>query len=192
MAGRTDRAIISETLRLNGIAPADEVVTAFADVLAAAFTARRDEIGPRGRELPGARAVLKELASRADVVQSVLTGNMKPIAVCKLTAFGLHDLVDFDVGAYGLDGLDRPPLVGLARRRAERKFGEAFDAATTVLIGDTPFDVDAGHRGGARVVALATGASDERTLRAAGAEVVLADLTDTGAVVRVLLRVSAA
>lgn len=192
MAGRTDRTIIAETLRLHGITPDTEVVTAFADVLAASFTARQHEIKARGRELPGARAALTELAIRTDVIQSVLTGNMKPIAVCKMTAFDLHDLVDFEVGAYGFDHDDRPPLVGLARKRAERKFGETFDASTTVLIGDTPHDVDAGHRGGARVVAMATGASDEQALRAAGADIVLADLTDTDAVVRALLQVSAA
>jgi hypothetical protein len=42
------------------------------------------------------------------------------------------------------------------------------------------------------VVAVATGASDEDALRSAGAELVLADLTDTDAVVRAVLQVSAA
>lgn len=190
MAGKTDRAIVSETLRLHGIAPAAEVITAFADVLAAAFTARQTEIKKRGRELPGARTALTELAARTDTVQSVLTGNMKPIAVCKLTAFDLQGFVDFEVGAYGLDDAARAPLVGLARQRAKQKYGETFNASTTVLIGDTPNDVDAGHRGGARVVAMATGASDADELRAAGAEIVLPDLTDTDAVVRAILQVS--
>jgi phosphoglycolate phosphatase-like HAD superfamily hydrolase len=195
MAGRTDRAIISETLRLHGIAPGTEVMTTFANALAEAFAARQDEIKARGRELPGARAALEALAGRTDVIQSVLTGNMRPIAVCKLTAFDLHASVDFEVGAYGSDDADRPPLVRLARRRAGRKYGETFDPADpsmTVLVGDTPHDVDAGHRGGARVVAVATGASDEDALRSAGAELVLADLTDTDAVVRAVLQVSTA
>jgi phosphoglycolate phosphatase-like HAD superfamily hydrolase len=120
----------------------------------------------------------------------VLTGNHKPIALCKLSAFGLNRFVDVEIGAYGLDDTDRPPLVPLARQRAAAKYGETFAAETTILVGDTPLDVEAGHRGGARVLAVATGSSDEAELRAAGAELVLADLTDTDAVVQAVLGVS--
>lgn len=192
MAGRTDRAIVAETFELHGITPSAEALAAFAGGLAEMFAARQDEIKARGHDLPGARRALAALAGRADVIQSVLTGNMAPIAVRKLTAFGLHAFVDLEVGAYGDDDVDRPPLVHLARRRATEKYDETFDAATTVLVGDTPHDVDAGHRAGARVVAVATGSSDERTLRSAGAELVLADLTDTAAVVKAVLRAGAA
>jgi phosphoglycolate phosphatase-like HAD superfamily hydrolase len=187
MAGRTDRAIISETLRFHGITPTAALLAEFARLLAERFTARQREIKARGRALPGAHAALRALAGRAEVIQSLLTGNMLPIATCKLTAFGLHEHVDFEVGAYGGDHVDRPPLVDLARRRTLRKYGESFDAATTVLVGDTPHDVAAGRDGGARVLAVATGASDEAALRAAGAEIVLTDLRDTGAVVRAIL-----
>jgi phosphoglycolate phosphatase-like HAD superfamily hydrolase len=191
MTGRTDRAIIAETLRLHGITPTTEITTAFADSLAEAFDIRQDEIKARGRELPGVRAALIALARREDVVQSVLTGNMKSIAVCKLTAFDMHTLVDFEVGAYGSDDAERPPLVGLARRRAETKYGEPFDATSTVLIGDTPNDVLAGRMGGARVVAVATGSSSEQELRSAGADLVLPELTDTDAVISAALRIGA-
>jgi phosphoglycolate phosphatase-like HAD superfamily hydrolase len=192
MHGNTDRAIISETLTLHDITPTPELLNAFGDALAERFAARQSEIRTRGLELPGARAALGALADRADVIQSVLTGNMRQIAVSKLTAFDLHTFVDLEVGAYGFDHAQRPPLVRLARERVGRKYGETFDATTTVLVGDTPRDVEAGHRGGARVVAVATGSSDEAALRAAGAELVLSDLSDTGAVLRAVLQVSAA
>ncbi|GAA1576656.1 haloacid dehalogenase-like hydrolase [Actinomadura kijaniata] len=190
MAGRTDRAITAETLRLHGVDPDEELVVRFTDALGRGFAERRHEIASRGRALPGARAGLEALASRPDVVQSLLTGNMESIARCKLAAFGLDGLVDFGVGAYGMDGVERPPLVRLARERAEAKYGEPFGPGSTVLVGDTPLDVAAGHQGGARVVAVATGASDEAALRDAGAELVLADLRDTDAVVRAVLDVS--
>lgn len=190
MTGRTDLAITADTLRLHGIEPTDELMRTFAETLAEAFSARQDDIRTRGRALPGARAALEALAPRGDVIQSVLTGNMRPIAVCKLAAFGLDGLVDFEAGAYGLDDAERPPLVKLAQARAEGRYGETFDATTTVLVGDTPNDVLAGHEGGARVVAVATGASDASALRAAGAELVLESLADTDAVVRAVLDVS--
>jgi phosphoglycolate phosphatase-like HAD superfamily hydrolase len=160
------------------------------DLLAERFAEHRERVAERGRVLPGARDALRALADRDDVIQSVLTGNMEPIARCKLQAFGLDGFVDFEVGAFGTDGLERPPLVRLARKRAEQKYGTVFDPATTVLIGDTPYDVRAGHEGGARVVAVATGASPEAALRQAGAELVIPDLTGTEAVVRAILNIS--
>ena len=189
MAGRTDRSIITALLDINGVPRTDDLVETFAEALAKMFEDRRREFTVRGRELAGGRAALAALAERPDVIQSVLTGNMKPIAICKLTEFGLHDHIDFEVGAYGLDGLERSALVRLARERAQAKFQETFDEHSTVLIGDTPRDVRAGHEGGARVVAVATGRSDAAALRAAGAELVLPDLTDTEAVIRSVLAV---
>lgn len=189
MSGRTDRGIITALLELNGVPHDGELVETFAGALARMFEDRRHEFTTRGRELAGGRAALAALAERPDVVQSVLTGNMRPIAICKLTEFGLHDYIDFEVGAYGLDGLERPALVAFARERARAKFQETFDEHSTVLIGDTPRDVQAGHEGGARVVAVATGRSDAATLRAAGAELVLPDLSDTAAVIRAILQV---
>ncbi|MFI0350941.1 HAD family hydrolase [Actinomadura sp. 9N407] len=190
MAGRTDRAITAETLRIHGITPTPEVMATFTDALADAFWGRQSELTTRGQVLSGARDALVALAGRDEVIQSVLTGNMEPIARCKLAAFGLDRFVDFDAGAYGMDDTERPPLVALARERAERKYRQAFGPSTTVLIGDTPKDVEAGHQGGARVVAVATGATSEQQLRDAGAELVLASLEDTAAVVRSVLGVT--
>jgi phosphoglycolate phosphatase-like HAD superfamily hydrolase len=191
MAGKTERAIISETLRLHRITPTESLLIAFSDALATAFADRDDEIVRRGRMLPGAQEALSALAGRPEVVQSVLTGNLESVAFGKLAAFGLDAFLDFEVGAFGFDDLERPPLVGIARKRATAKYGDWFDPAHTVLIGDTPNDVLAGHHGGARVVAVATGGSDEAALRAAGAELVLADLSGTDEVVRSVLGLSA-
>ncbi|WP_395103661.1 haloacid dehalogenase-like hydrolase [Actinomadura sp. SCN-SB] len=187
MAGRTDRAITAETLLLHDIEPTGDLITTFTALLAESFATRRHELAVRGRVLAGAHAALRALADRPDVVQSVLTGNMEPIARYKLLAFGLDGFVDFQVGAYGMDGVERHPLVRLARQRAERKYGQVFDESTTVLIGDTPHDVRAGHEGGARVVAVATGSTPASALRACGAERVIPDLTDTETVLEAIL-----
>ncbi|MEV8636380.1 haloacid dehalogenase-like hydrolase [Streptosporangium sp. NPDC051023] len=190
-AGRTDRAIITETLLMHGIETSEPLLQRLSHEFAAGFGSRIEEIRDHGRVLPGAREALAALAARPDVVQSVLTGNMKPIAISKLAAFSLDEYVDFEIGAYGLDHGERPPLVRLAQVRAADKYGGEFDEHGTVLVGDTPYDVQAGHHGGARVVAVATGASDEAALRRAGAELVLADLADTDAVVRAVLGTTA-
>ncbi|MFV2178810.1 haloacid dehalogenase-like hydrolase [Actinomadura sp. LOL_016] len=133
-----DLATTSETLRLHGITPTEVLLASFADALAAGFDGNRDRLTVQGRALHGAHDALQALAGRDDVVQSVLTGNAEPIARCKLAAFDLDRYVDFNIGAYGMDGAERPPLVALARHRAQHKYGMTFDASATVLIGDTP------------------------------------------------------
>ena len=50
------------------------------------------------------------------------------------------------------------------------------DAATTMLIGDSPFDVKAAHNGGFACWCVTTGTHDAAQLRAAGAEAVFPDL----------------
>jgi phosphoglycolate phosphatase len=48
--------------------------------------------------------------------------------------------------------------------------------ATTLLIGDSPFDVKAAHNGGFACWCVTTGTHDAEQLRAAGAEAVFPDL----------------
>jgi len=188
LAGKTDLAIITATLELNRVRATGGLVSAFADSLATGFRARQGAIPAHGQLLPGARDALRALAGRADVVQSVLTGNSRPVAEVKLAAFAVDQYVDFGAGAYGMDGTARSALVEIARGRAAEKYGKPFPPAATVLIGDTPHDVTAGTEAGTRVVAVATGSSDERALRAAGAKTVLAGLDDTAEVLRQVLQ----
>ncbi len=135
MAGRTDLAITTETLSHHGIDPTPALLASFTTALAEAFASRSHDIAARGHVLPGAHAALKTLAARPDVIQSALTGNMEQIARVKLTALALTDYFDLDVGAYGMDGIERPPLVALAQQRASRKYGDDFTPSNTVLIG---------------------------------------------------------
>jgi phosphoglycolate phosphatase-like HAD superfamily hydrolase len=187
MAGRTERAIAAETLTLNGLAASETALLALCAALAAEFAAHEARIGQHGRVLPGATAALAMLARRPDVVQSVLTGNIESVAVSKLRAFDLADYLDFTVGAYGMDHADRARLVRLAQQRAAAAYGLPFSEQSTVLIGDTPNDVAAGRLGGARVIAVASGGSSRAELEAAGADVVLDDLTDADAVLSAVL-----
>ena len=119
----------------------------------------------------------------AGVRQSVLTGNLRPLAELKLRRAGLGDDLDLDAGAYGDVHEVRSELVAVARRAARRAYGVGFPGAATVLVGDTPLDVEAALATGARVVAVATGSYPASELAAAGASLVLPDLTDSARVV---------
>src|SRR5205823_5268723 len=177
-AGRTDRAIVGDTLALAG-APASAV----GPFLAALERVAADGAVPGPvRPLPGAAAAVAALAA-AGIRQSLLTGNVRPLAALKLRRAGFGPGLDLDAGAYGDAHEVRAELVSVARRAARQAYGRDFPGAATVLVGDTPLDVEAALATGARAVAVATGSYPAADLAAAGAHVVLPDLTDTGAVI---------
>ena len=82
----------------------------------------------------------------------------------------------------------RADLVPVARQNAALRYGADFSGTATVLIGDTPHDIEAAATAGARSVGVATGSFTMQQLIDAGAEVVLPDLTDSGLVVSAVLK----
>ena len=154
--GRTEPEIMRNMLLEHGIEPTPEHVARMPDVLESATLSKAVTLRERGQELPGARDVLTALRLSPGIVQSVLSGNIKPNAVTKLSAFGLDGYIDFEVGGYGSDDEVRANLVSIAQERATVKYGIKFDKANTVLIGDTPRDVQAGRNGGAHVIGVAS------------------------------------
>jgi phosphoglycolate phosphatase-like HAD superfamily hydrolase len=187
MAGRTDPEIALEFLAAHEIAEGEQHLPAFSEALVTALAAKAAVIRERGRALPGSRETLDALGRADGVVQSLLTGNLQPNALLKLVSFDLDGYLDFEVGGFGSDHHHRPSLVEVARAKAERKYGAAFDGPATVLVGDTPLDVAAGRAGGARVVAVATGPFRADELATTGADAVLEDLGDVEAAVAAIL-----
>jgi len=178
MAGRTERAILADTLELHGVPTTAETLDALYEALAIAAHDLREDIACEGFALPGASAALRALAGDC-VVQSVVTGNLRPLAVLKLEAFNLASYIDFDIGGYGSDSSDRASLIRLAWQRANDKHGIRFRAGRIFVIGDTPHDVRAARAVGVRAVGVASGASSVEELREAGAHTVLPDLRDS-------------
>ena len=182
-AGRTDRAIMLETLAMSGIASPHAHVDAFIAAYARHIRAVDGSLAGTGavRALPGAAAAIAALAD-IPVRQSVLTGNIRPGAELKLRLAGLTTHLDLTVGAFGDVHEIRADLVTAARSAAAAAYSANFDGAATVLIGDTPLDVEAALATGAHVVGIATGGYSPAELAEAGAHAVLPDLTDPDAV----------
>ena len=201
MAGRTDSAIAAEVLSLAGVPDPEAEVPRFQAVLARLAPRALGIVRERGRVLPGAAEAIAALANHAgqqpaarpgtagdgQVIQSLLTGNIPAMALVKLSALGLTAHLDLDIGAYGDVSRIRADLVPVARRNAADRYGGDFAGRATVLVGDTPSDVAAAAAHGARSVAVASGQFTARQLAEAGADVVLADLTDTGQVVTAIV-----
>jgi phosphoglycolate phosphatase-like HAD superfamily hydrolase len=199
---RSDSEIFFEALALNDAGPGpsadradtenEELLDRYTRELAAAFGARLDLLPTRGRALPGAREAVAAVVGLPGVIQSVLTGTIRPNAVAKLRAFGMDEFFDFEIGGYGSEIYPKGAQLLRSRGRAAEKYGADIGAGSTVYLADSGRDVEAARVGGARCVAVASGRSTAGELREAGADLVLDDLTDTGSVVSAVNRLTIA
>ncbi len=183
LAGRTDRFIALEAFRLNGIADATPYLDAFFERFAVEVRERRAGIAEHGYLLPGVAAVLAGLAQRPHLVQTLVTGNIRPLAETKVAALGLAAYLDTTVGGYGTDDVVRPTLVTRCLERAGAKYGRFTEV---FVLGDTVHDIEAALANSVTAVGVATGPADPATLKAAGAHHVLDSLADVDEVLRVL------
>lgn len=119
--------------------------------------------------MPGTIPLLDGLEA-AGVICGVFTNKHGPSArlVCDHLGFA-----DRFAGIFGAG--DTPWLKPDPRFAAHALAGLEADAATTLLIGDSPFDVEAGHQAGFPVWAVSTGTHTAEELHAAKAEAVYPD-----------------
>jgi phosphoglycolate phosphatase-like HAD superfamily hydrolase len=134
--------------------------------------------------MPGVRQLLEKLNGRSDVLLGLLTGNIEAGARAKLSAAGL--LGFFRVGAYGSDHAERRRLPAIACDRARALARQEFPVERTVIVGDTPLDIDCAQACSARSVAVATGQHSAEELRACTPHLLVADFSDVEEVVRAL------
>jgi phosphoglycolate phosphatase-like HAD superfamily hydrolase len=186
-SGRTDWAILRDAMRLHGLLDGDD--EAFHDELprfqetyySLLVDALHEAEG--GRAMPGVAALLDALSTRDEARMGLATGNFREACFMKLRHFSLD--AHLREGGFGDDAEDRGAMVGIAIARVAN--GAPVEPRSVWVIGDTPLDVAAAQANGARCLAVATGPMDAERLRMAGADVALDDLSDTVAVLEVLL-----
>jgi phosphoglycolate phosphatase len=192
MVGHTEPEIFFDALGRNGVSlradgESERLVIPFGAEFATRLANRRELLTAQGSLMPGAAESLAAVAGLRGVVQSVLTGSSRPNAALKLRAFGLDRYLDLTVGGFaGSEVYPKGALLRVARLRAEEKYKASFAEAATVYVADSPRDVEAAKIGGATSVAVASGRASTVELREAGADLVLADLTDPAVLVAYL------
>lgn len=158
-AGMTDGQICREILVEAGIEPA--LIDRHVPTVVARASDDYDPGDLTATVNRGISDVLRELHERDDVVQSLVTGNYEQIARRKLTAAGVGEWFDPDIGGgFGSDHEQREFLPAVARQRAgsaRRDDGSPWPASRTVIVGDTPRDIACARHDGVHVVAIATG-----------------------------------
>lgn len=174
VSGLTDAAILMEVVRRLNLAPYD-------------FDRRRDlvfEIYAQNlaeklalcpaRALPGAAEAIERVRSIPGCTTGLLTGSTEATARVKLETAGIG-FEQFVCGAYSEDGEFREALPPAARGRFAKLFGR--EPKTTILIGDTPRDVQAALATGCEFIGVTTGPYNRDALERAGAREILSDFT---------------
>lgn len=185
-SGKTDPQILREVLTHNR---ADEALLngRFAEVVEAFRRAMHRVFDPAGvTALDGACTLVEHLARHDDVQLALLTGNLEEMAYLKVGAIGLGR-GHFPFGAFGSDDEDRNALPAIALDRAAAHAGRPFPCEDTIVIGDTPRDVECGRAAGCLTVAVATGRFGRDALAAHAPDVLLDTLADAEAFVRAVL-----
>ena len=184
--GRTDSFLLSYGLKTAGLPDIPENHARFraAYVPLLAEEIQHPGTGHKGL-MPGARELIEALVDHDHLHLALLTGNYRAAAEVKLTHFELWEF--FEWGAFSDDAADRNALVPIARQRAEIYDVPAEALERVIVIGDTPHDIECARVAGAISIAVATGGHTVEELRAAGADFVLADLSDTEKVLALLI-----
>jgi phosphoglycolate phosphatase-like HAD superfamily hydrolase len=125
------------------------------------------------RVCPGARAALMRLRA-AGVPLGLVTGNFSRIGWLKLRRAGLGSFFSF--GAFAEEAEDRAGLVRRAVMRARRR-GWIGQATRIWHVGDHENDILAARANGVGCIAVATGMSSPRDLRALAPDRLLRDLS---------------
>jgi phosphoglycolate phosphatase-like HAD superfamily hydrolase len=136
---------------------------------------------PRAIALPGVLDVLERLRGDARVTLGLLTGNYAETGALKLRGVGIEPSW-FPVQAWGDMADTRPGLVPVALAQ----LATAVPAGEVVVIGDTVRDVECARANGCLCLAVGTGGGRLDELRAAGADVVVEDLSDPAPLLELL------
>jgi phosphoglycolate phosphatase len=185
IAGRTDTYLLSQALQRSNLpdSPKNHALFQAAYVTVLAEEILRPGHGRRGL-MPGVRELLAAMRQHHALHIALLTGNYERAAQIKLGHFNVAD--HFEWGVFGEESADRNELGRIAMMRAAERSVPAKARAQAVVIGDTPHDIECAHAAGVKAFGVATGSYSVAELDAAGADVVLADLSDVESVLALL------
>lgn len=190
VAGRTDSIILRDALaaldgRVLDLPLRNRIQARYAGYLQEEL----ERTGGGPGVCPGVRPLIAELQADERFDLALLTGNFSQTAEIKLSYFDLW--APFPWGVFGEDAVHRNDLLPVAYERYSSRTGTPADPRRTVIIGDTPHDVECARAGGARSVCVTTGQFDRESLQTSGADVVFHELSDVDRVIEVLAGMAA-
>jgi len=176
-AGKTDLAIILDLMMAEGLSESEIRLNLPHVYNQMVVHARRFFPQAGLTACPGIGDLLKHIVNSGRNVLGIQTGNINLTAPLKLQAAAIEP-EQFSIGAYGSDAIDRSDLIPIAWARAKRKTGRSFTGEDTIVIGDTPADIDCAKVNGATSVAVSTGSYSGAELAKSGPTYLLDNLVD--------------
>jgi phosphoglycolate phosphatase-like HAD superfamily hydrolase len=175
-AGMTDPTVARLTFK--AVLDRDPTPRELATVMAAYLDRLPYEVehSEKYRVLDGAEDLLKRLARDHGILLGITSGAVEAAAHIKLSRAGFNRYFPF--GGYGSDSPDRVELTKKALERGQMLLGEKIDPQRTLVVGDTPKDLDAARGAGCIALGVATGHYSREQLEEAGGDVVLDTLKD--------------
>src|SRR3989344_2460501 len=174
-----DQQTIRHILEVRGV-PEDEIEKGFSRCMRKIgeyFSSIKSSL--RIDVLVGAAEIVEELDRRRYLL-GLFTGNLEPIARGKLERAGLEHYFKF--GGFGSDATDKKKIAQVVMQKARDNFnfnGKSF------LIGDAPYEIEAGNEQGIITIGVATGKYSQTALTSAGANYTLPDLRDMQEIISV-------
>ena len=177
MAGKTDSQIIREGLTKHDIS----IDGSYEDIIEAYLWHLQREMNNDKKKIkPGIYDVLNTLRTKDNFALGLLTGNLEKGARIKLHPFKLNEY--FSTGAFGSDDIHRNNLLPIAVKRYEELLQHTISIEESIIVGDTPRDIECAHIYGATCIAVATGPYSYEELVNAGADFVVHDFSDKTAI----------
>ncbi|MDX6766223.1 MAG: haloacid dehalogenase-like hydrolase [Candidatus Methylacidiphilales bacterium] len=171
--GRTDRRIGMMLMEKHHISLTDESLHDFVECYLKHLARLLPE--KTGWVYRGVLDILEEAHRRPDLVNALLTGNMRRGAELKLAHYNVWHYFEF--GAFADDSHDRNQLGPVALQRALEEQKLDITPGRVFVIGDTPHDVACGKVIGAKTIAVATGGFTADELRDCGPSAVFEDFS---------------
>jgi phosphoglycolate phosphatase len=184
-SGRLDPHIWRDLCRLHEL-PQDEASHERFRLRYEHHLAERFRTDAVSRALPGTHTLVDRLHAEPSLTLGLLTGNYPVTGRLKVEHAGF-ETARFPIGAFAVDGPDRRSLPPVAMRRFAAHRGASIPAERVLIIGDTPLDIDCARANGCRCLAVATGRHPREELEADRPDRVVADLSDTDAILRWIL-----
>jgi phosphoglycolate phosphatase-like HAD superfamily hydrolase len=172
--GRTDRRIGMMLLEKHGLPITPDTLHDFVE----SYLKHLGQLLPQkqGWVYPGILEILERAHRRPDLINALLTGNMRRGADLKLSHFQVGHYFQF--GAFADDSHERNELGPVALRRALDEHHLNVPPERVYVIGDTPHDVSCGKIIGAQTIAVATGGYPVQALQDCEPSVVFEDFSD--------------
>lgn len=155
--GNTDRQIITDILLFLGADTDENMLSRCIEAVSSYYS---ENIGRETvTAVSGADRLLNSL-SRSHLL-GLITGNLECVAWLKLKCVSLDRY--FITGGFGSDHHKRSRLIQLAMERFAALYSSDY-SGRTVIIGDTPRDIDAANEAGVYSIAVTTGSFSEKDL----------------------------